>query len=230
VNDMSMTAALAKFMLREYYRATGLACETLTACLFIFLFSDHYWLLKPFDIYFGLGMFAVTASFLTTYRVAGREANSRIYIILTKKVSRRQYLLAKLEASFAIVAAATAGLFILGYCLCDIRSSFSFVEAALRLIPIYVAALAVAAITLFFSKIVYSNMISAIVLIIFSFAHPPGFLNYILPPVQQLIKMSFNVFEPYGLIYVFWGVLCAAFFYAAAVRVFRARELNFDSD
>lgn len=227
---MSVTAALVKFTLREYYRATGFVCEAFTVCLFVFLFSDHYWLLKPFDVYFGIGMFALTASFLTTYRIAGREANSRIYIILTKKVSRRQYLLAKLEAAFAIAAAAITALFVLGYCLCDVSGSYPPVEALARLIPIYAAALAVSAITLYFSKIVYDNLIAAIILIIFSFAHPPGFLNFVLPPLQQLIKMSFNAFAPYDLIYIFWGAAFAAFFYASAVRVFKRRELDFEKN
>ncbi len=220
--------SLVKFTLLEYYRATGLICEAFITCLFIFLFSDKYWLLKPFDVYFGLGIFAMTASFITTFRVAGREANLRMYIILSRNVSRSRYILAKLTASVIITASMIMCLFCLGYCLCDIRSSFLLVEALIRLAPIYIVSFATVAITLFFSKIVYGSMLSSIVLIIFSFTHPPGFLNYFLPPFQQLIKMSFGVFKPYFFVYIFWGVFCIAFFLMAALRIFKSRELNFE--
>lgn len=222
--------SLIKFTLHEYYLATGFICEVLTACLFIFLFSDHYWLMKAFDIYFGLGMFAVTAAFLTTYRIAGREANPRIYIMLTKGVSRREYLLAKLSAAFIVFAAMITALFALGYYLCDVKSEFAFFEALARLSPIYITAMATAAATLFFSKIVRDNIVAALIVIIFSFAQPPGILNYMLPPLQQLVKMSFGDITPYKAVYIFWGLFFIAAFFTAAVRVFEKRELDFDKN
>ncbi len=224
------TAVLIRFTLLEYYRATGFTCEAFMACLFVFLFSDQYWLLKASDIYLGLGIYALCSMFLTTVRIIGRETNPRIYILLTKDISRRSYLVAKLAAVFIIYFISIALLLLLAYRFCDISSDFHFWEAFARLAPIYLAALLCAVITVFFSKLVYDNIIAAVVLLIFSFAQPPCFINYLLPPLQQLIKMSYTGFSPYKTLYLLWSVVFISLFFIASVKVFDGRELNFDKN
>lgn len=226
---------LAAFTAVEYYRATWLYFESILVAVFLFftLLSTNYAFLTAQDVYMNIGIFSVVGTFFTSLRIVGRETNPRIYVILTKAVSRREYVAAKLAASSALSCAIVALMFALEYALTSAKSQFGPFEAAARLAPVFVVVLISAATVVLFSKLVMENPHSigwAVVALTLGFAQPPGFVNYVAPPIQQLVKMSFNRFEPSGLVYVAAGLAYIAAVFLASSYLFKRRELNYEKD
>jgi len=227
--------SLAVFGMVEYYRSTWLFFESILIAVFLFftLLSTNYALLSAQDVYLNIGIFAVVGTFFTSFRLLERETNPRIYVVLTKNVSRREYIAAKFSAAFTVSAAITTALFALEYFLTSAKNQFGPFEAALRLTPAYLVIIISAMTVVLFSKLVMENPLSigwAIVILMMGFAQPPGVLNYLAPPVQQLVKMSFNPFEILDCLYIFFGFLYSTMAFFAASYLFKRRELNYEQN
>jgi len=222
---------LSLFTLTEYIRSTGLYFEALIAFMVVFFLEYMYWLRTPEEVYMWLGIFACASGFFTTLRIAARDAGPRIYEIITKNITRKQYLTGKILAATILDAVFIIALFIPSYFLTTTGKIYSFPEASFRLIPIFLILLMTSVITAFFSKLVTGgqNAIAAcITLLLFSLAQPDGVFNYIAPPVRFLIKMATGPFELVQACYLVLALLNIVFFYAAAVIYFKKRELNYD--
>jgi len=222
---------LALFTLIEYIRSTGLYFEALIAGMVVFFLEYMYWLRTPEEVYMWLGIFACASGFFTTMRLAARDAGPRIYELITKNITRREYLTGKILAAVILDAAFIIALFISGYLLTATGKVYSFPEAAFRLIPIFLILLMTASITAFFSKLVNGsgNAVAACVtLLLFSLTQPDGAFNYIAPPVRFLIKMATGPFGAFEAYHIALAIITIALFYAAAVIFFKKRELNYD--
>ncbi|HNY10903.1 MAG TPA: hypothetical protein PKK26_04850 [Candidatus Wallbacteria bacterium] len=223
---------LALFTLIEYIRSTGLYFEALIAGMVVFFLEYMYWLRTPEEVYMWLGIFACASGFFTTLRLAARDAGPRIYELITKNITRREYLSGKILAAIILDCIFLLALFIPCYFLTTTGKVYSLPEASFRLIPIFLILSMTVAITAFFSKIVTGsqNAIAACVtLLLFSLAQPDGAFNYIAPPVRFLIKMATGTFGAFEAYHAVLALITTALFYAAAVSCFKKRELNYDT-
>lgn len=220
---------LALFTLKEYYRATWLYAEVILVVIAITLFLDHYWLLRADDIYLALGIFAQVSGMFTTLRVTNREMNPRIYILLTKALTRRDYLVGKLIAITIIDGVIIFLLFLTTFFFTQLGAEVAFFAGLVRLLLIYLVLLLTEVIMLCFSPLVTGKrlFLVGVTLIILGFYQPVGILSYILPPIQQLIKSShsqlgFSLLQEFLL-----SGIHLALFYWLSCRFFSKRELNY---
>lgn len=226
---------IVKFYLSEYCHATWLYFEAIICAVFLFftLFSTNAALITAPDVYINIGIISIISSFFTAMRILDRETNPRIYVMLTKKISRREYLISKLTASSILSGIIILALFSLEFFLTSANKEYSILEGYFRFIPIFGVIIICSAVVTLFSRLVMKNPFSigwAVIVMILSFAQPPGFLNYMLPPVQQLIKSSFKNPEQAFLFYLPLCLLYSSFIFLTASYFFKKRELNYEQN
>ncbi len=222
---------LAFFSLKEYFRSSGLLLEVIMMAVTICLFLDNYSELAANDVYLAVGFFSVAITTLTTYRLAKRETNARIYMILMRPIFRWEYLLGKIIAVFIPSTIFSFILFLLGYHFTRMAAQYSFNDAVLRLYPISMLLLLSGSILLLFTPLVLGEKayIAGLGLICFLTLGHNQILN-ILPPIQSLIRAAFAPTLALDLRLLFqWGFYTVLFFIMAWF-IFMKRELNYDPE
>jgi len=221
---------LAVFTLKEYCRANWLYMETFLVAVLLFFYGKEYWMLGTQDVFPILSFFALAAATLTTLRITGRETNTRIYILLTKKLSRCTYLCGKALAIFLLDGLYILGLFVLTFKFTKVSAELTLIESLIHLIPVFLVLILAESVFLFFSALVLRNPIFLVglILVILGVNHPSAVPVYFFLPIQQLIKSSYmpgGLSTETGLLAIFF----IAFFFALACWVFSSRELDYKS-
>lgn len=222
--------ALAIFTVQEYLRGTWFFAEVLFTAIMLFLHSDGYWDLKANEVFLSLGIFAIVIASLTTFRVTNRETNQRIYIILTKAITRRDYVLGKIIAILLINSLFLLIVFFIGYEVTKLGTQYSFFEALGRLGLIILVALLTQMIALCFSPLIKAKSAFPIGLglIILGFYQPMEALNFVLPPIQQLIKASYKPLNNNLILPMVLMGFYLVIFYFLTTRFFEQRELDYE--
>ena len=221
---------LALFSLKEYFRASFLYMETLLLAVVLFFFGKRFWELGAQDVFPVLGFFALVVTIVSTLRITGRETNSRIYILMTKKLSRLTYLCGKALAVFLLDGLFVLGLFVLAFVFTKLGAEISLTAAVLRLIPIMFVIILTESVFLLFSALVLGNpvFIAGIVLSVLGVNQPDYIPVYLLLPFKQLIRSSYiprSISVESGLLTAFYITL----FFALACLIFSRRELDYKS-
>lgn len=191
---MSKKIALANFTIQEYLRGTWLSAETILTVSVLFLYSHYYWKLEAHEVFLALGVFSIIIGILTTLRVMTRELNSRIYILLTKAITRQDYVSGKIIAIFVIDIIFLIILFVIGFSFTKLGSQFTLGEALIRLsLNLSVLLLAVM-ITVLFSPLIISKSAVpfGLTITILGLYQPSEILQFVLPPFRQLIKATYS--------------------------------------
>lgn len=221
---------LAWFTIKEYYRSTWLLTEGLAVGVTLFLASYMYWTLHGREVFLALGIFIIILAVLNTYRLTSRETNPRIFVIMTKGLKRREYLTGKAVAALLIDLLPVLLLFLMGYFMTRMKMEYPFFESIARLVPLIIALILSQAVALCFSPLVRDKravMISMVILIL-GFVQPITGLEYLLPPLQQLIKISYSPWQGLWWYYLALAVVYIVLFYGLACYFFKRRELDYE--
>ncbi|MEG6570524.1 ABC transporter permease subunit [Thermoanaerobacterium thermosaccharolyticum] len=225
---------LAIFTIHEYFRATGFYVELLVVGTFLYFGYGNTFYNKTMPVdeaYFIMGLISCILAIVTTYRITNRERNRRIHIIMTKALSRFDYITGKAIAAFVIDFVLLMIVFVITYFYTRVSKEYSFSMAIITMIPILLIYFQVEAIILFLSPINInkSAFMIGFIPIILGFYQPYGILKYILPPIQQLIKISYSGFiksSDYGIFAL--SLLYIIIFFYLSCTVFKNREIDYD--
>lgn len=222
---------LAVFSLKEYFRSSGLLLEVIVTAVTVCLFLDNYSRLTANDVYLAIGFFSVAITALTTYRLAEREANAHIYMILMRSISRFEYLLGKIIAVFISSTIFSFILFLLGFYFTEMSVQYLFNEAVIRLYPILMVILLSGALLLLFTPLVLGKMAYIVGLglaCFFTLGQNP--ILDILPPIQALIRTALTPTLAFDLRNLLLWAIYTVIFFIITWLVFMQKELNYDSE
>ncbi|MDQ7095351.1 hypothetical protein REC12_17305 [Desulfosporosinus sp. PR] len=221
---------LAIFTLTDYFRRTWFYAEIILVAILLFLFRDTYRLLGKNDIYPALGMFSIVLSAVTVWRIASLETNPRIYILLTKAISRTSYPSGKILAAFSLNALIVILLFIAGFFCTAVKEQLSFPNGLARLIPLGFILLMANLIMLCCSSLVFSKLsfFWGILLLILGTVQPFSSTGYLFPPIRQLIAGSYASFDIHLIFSCLLALGYIVLFYFLALYFFKKRELNYE--
>jgi hypothetical protein len=205
--------------------------EILAVAIAIFISEDYFWLIRKEYAYVALGALASCLGIITTIKVTNRETNPRIYMHMTRTISRFQYLEGKLIAILFLDSSILLGMYLLAFRFTRLNAQMSFIEGLINMIPIILVLVISIMITLLTSRLLtnktYYYLLGAS-FIILGFSQPSKKLGYILPPIQQLIKGSFSR----SLADMKFELLLALFYIAGLglliKLMFDKRELNYE--
>lgn len=219
---------IANFTFKEYLKATGLYFEVALAVLFLTVYSYMWWTLRSDEVLLALGIFSMMIAFFTTNRIAKREQNPRIYILMTTSITRSQYLLGKLLAIFLVDVIFVFVLFIIGYFNTQMVVELSVLEGLFRLIPIFMVLVVSISLSILFSGLVLkrSSFFIAIIALIAGFVQPLKFT--LILPIQQLIKTSYTEIKLVDLSWYLVAIFDILLLVLIAIYFFERRELDYE--
>lgn len=221
---------VALFTLREYRRSTWFYLELLVILVIIGLFRQNYWDLGKQDVYSILGFFTIIVTPLTTLRILRLETNARIYIILTKSLSRVEYLLGKVLAALILDGFMILVLFFICFKLTRLHLEVTWADALIRVLPIYLILLMTLFLFLFLSPLVFRGIyfLIGIAYLILGVDQPEQIPPFLLLPISQLIKLCYS---DTGVIFtreIFQGLIYAVLLLTLAIFCFKCREINYE--
>jgi len=225
---------LSIFTICEYFRATGFYAELLIVGAFLYFGYGNTFYNKTMPVdeaYFIMGLISCILAIVTTYRITNRERNRRIHIIMTKALSRFDYITGKAIAAFVIDFVFLMIVFVVTYFYTRVSKEYPFSMAIITMTPILLIYFQVEAIILFLSPINTnkSAFMIGFIPIILGLYQPYDILEYILPPIQQLIKISYSRFiTAYNFGVFALSLLYIIIFFYLAYIVFKNREIDYD--
>lgn len=227
---MSKRIALANFTIKEYMRGTWLSAETVLIVSVMFLYSHYYWKLEAHEVFLALGVFSIIIAILTTLRVSKRELNPRIYIMLTKAITRKDYICGKIIAILAIDIIFLLVLFIIGFSLTKLGSQLSLGGALVRFSLNLPVLLLAEMITMLFSPMIISKTAVpfGLTLTILGLYQPSEILKVVLPPFRQLIKATYSNWGNEFFYDVFLSTVYLILFWYLINYLFDRREIDFE--
>lgn len=221
---------VALFTLKEYRRSTWFYLELLAILVTLYLYRQNYWGLGKQDVYFVLGLFTVVITPLTTLRLLRYEKNPRIYILLTKRLSRFEYMVGKALAAVILDGILIIMLFVISYIFTGFHNEFTLLMAFVRMTPLFLVLIMTVLLFLLLSPLILHGafFLLGIAYLILSVSQPEQIPSYFLLPIKQLIKLCYAN-QPMGLtLDVLQGVIYAIVFFLVAVLCFNLKEINYE--
>ncbi|HZW81880.1 MAG TPA: hypothetical protein VFF14_00480 [Candidatus Deferrimicrobium sp.] len=221
---------LSVFTLKDYFRRTWLSAEIIMIAILILLYLDQYWLLSKSEVYPALGIFSLVLVTVNSLRMTNLETNSRIYVPLTKALSRGDYIAGKAVAVLSLDTAILTLMYVLSFLLTSVKQQFSFATGLFHLIPLLGVLLIAEGIILCCSPLV-SHKLSffwGVLILVFGSAQPWKITTYVFPPIKQLIISSYENNNLLTLSQYFLAIVYIVGFYSLALYLFGKRELDFE--